>query len=82
MTDKEKIVIVHSDDFMEVDSALSDAIAELEKSNARIVDLLAADTTEISEEVEELSSSDAGAASPTGESEKTSGDADTESGEA
>ena len=58
MTEKEKISIVRSDDFTTVDAELSNAIEQLDKSNARIVDLLATDNTEISDEPDDLSPTD------------------------
>ena len=60
MTEKEKIAIVRSDDFTIVDAELSEAIEQLDKSNARIVDLLDTDNTEISDEPDELSPTDPG----------------------
>lgn len=40
MAKKEKVTIIHSDDFDEVDEALSQALDGLELANARVVNLL------------------------------------------
>ena len=74
MTDKEKITIVRSDDFTSVDAELSDAIAQLDESNSRIVDLLENDSTEVSIEEEEESSGDAEESAPVQDAESASED--------
>lgn len=53
MTKKEKVSIVRSDDFEEVDAALSEALASLEEANARVAQLLQSETcSQISEAAE------------------------------
>jgi hypothetical protein len=81
MTDKEKITIVRSDDFTSVDEELSDAISQLDESNARIIDLLENDSTEVSVEVGEESSGDAGGSAPVQDAESASEDEGAVSGE-
>jgi hypothetical protein len=76
MTDKEKITIVRSDDFTSVDEELSDAISQLDESNARIID-----SPEVSVEVGEESSGAAGGSAPVQDAESASEDEGAVSGE-
>ena len=44
MSKKEKVSIVRSDDFEEVDAILTEALVSLEEANARVSDLLESET--------------------------------------
>ena len=74
MSKKEKVSIVRSDDFEEVDAALNEALVSLEAANGRVAELLESEVPgQLSEAAELKIAGDAGAEDTADSGEETDG---------